>query len=149
MPIFGIITIFHKDSPSPSKYCVLHKAAGNGPDRLEIQYRSSEEDIKRYEASEREIKKFYRNLGCWPIKAIRRAPGSSIHYTGTLPMSKNNKELTCNAEGKLFGTRSVYIADGSAISPLPSIYPTFSIMAIADRIGTLLARRLRNEYVSQ
>jgi len=145
MPIFGIITIFHRDSPAPSKYCVLHKAAGTDPDRLEIRYRSSEEDVKRYEASEREIKKFYRKLGCWPIKSIRRAPGSSIHYSGTLPMTKNDKELTCNAEGRLSGTRSVYIADGSVISPLPSIFPTFSIMAIADRVGTLLARRLRNE----
>jgi len=143
MPLFAIITIFHRDTPSPSKYCVLHKSSENALDVLEIYYRHSEEEIRRIEVNEKAIKRIYRRLGCWAIKAIRRAPGSSIHYAGTLPMSKEERELTCNAEGRLFGTRSVYVADGSLISPLPSIVHTFTIMAIADMVGTLLARRLK------
>jgi len=144
MPLFAIITIFHRDCPSPSKYCVLHKSPGSGPDRLEIQYRISGEELGDIETNEKAIKGFYRQLGCWPIKAIRRAPGSSIHYSGTLPMSREERELTCNAEGRLFGTQSVYVADGSVISPLPSLVPTFTIMAIADRTGKLLAQKLKS-----
>jgi choline dehydrogenase-like flavoprotein len=123
MPIFGIITIFHKDYPTTNKYCILRESEG----------------------TEKSIKKFYRKLGCWPIKSIRRSPGSSIHYSGTLPMSKENRDLTCDAEGKLYGTRAVYVADGSLISPLPSIFPTFTIMAMADRAGMLVAKKLKNE----
>jgi choline dehydrogenase-like flavoprotein len=144
MPLFAIITIFHRDCPSPSKYCVLQKSDGSGPDRLEIQYRISGEELRVIETNEKAVKGFYRKLGCWPIKAIRRAPGSSIHYSGTLPMSKDERELTCTAEGRLHGTRSVYVADGSVISPLPSIVPTFTIMAIADRTGKLLAQKLKS-----
>lgn len=144
MPLFAIITIFQRDCSSPSKYCVLHKAPGSGPDRLEIQYRFSDEELRDIRANEKAVKGFYRQLGCWPIKAIRRAPGSSIHYSGTLPMSREEREMKCNAEGRLYGTRSVYVADGSVISPLPSIVPTFTIMALADRTGKLLAQKLKS-----
>ncbi len=58
-------------------------------------------------------------------------------------MSREERELTCNGEGRLYGTRSVYVADGSVISPLPSIVPTLTIMAIADRTGTLLGKKLK------
>jgi hypothetical protein len=143
IPLFGIITIFHRDELSPSKYCILHKSPENEPDRLEIQYKSSDNEIQNYDRNEKAIKGFYRSLGCWPIKSIRRTPGSSIHYAGTIPMSRESKDLTCNSEGLLFGTRSVYIADGSVISPLPSIVPTFSIMAIADRVGSLMVKKLK------
>lgn len=145
MSLFSIITVFHRDCPSSSKHCILRKSSGNDSDRMEINYKSSEEELGVIKADEKAIKHFYRKLGCWPLKAIRRAPGSSMHYSGTIPMSKEEKELTCNAEGRLFGTRSVYIADGSVISPLPSLLPTFTIMAIADRVGTLLARKLKND----
>ena len=142
-PLFAIITVFHRDNPSPLKFCVLHKSLDSTPDRLEIQYRSSDEELQKILSVENAIKRFYRGLGCLPLKSIRRTPGSSIHYSGTLPMSKVEKELTCNAEGLLFGTKAVYVADGSVISPLPSIVPTFSIMAIADRTGKLLAQKLK------
>ena len=144
MPLFAIITIFHRDSPSPSKYCALHRSTDSEHDRLEIQYRSSGDELREVEANEKAIKGFYRQMGCWPIKAIRRAPGSSIHYSGTLPMSNEERELTCNGEGRLYGTRSVYVADGSVISPLPSIVPTLTIMAIADRTGNLLGQKLKS-----
>jgi choline dehydrogenase-like flavoprotein len=57
-------------------------------------------------------------------------------------MTRNEHELSCDAEGRLFGTRAVYVSDGSVISPLPSIFPTLTIMAVADRIGTILSRQL-------
>jgi choline dehydrogenase-like flavoprotein len=141
--LFAIITIFHKDRPSPSKYCVLHKSEGNDPDRLEIYYKSSDDEIRNIKENEISIKRFYRICGCWPLKTIRRSPGSSIHNSGTLPMSKEKNELTTDAEGRLFGTRMVYLADGSVLSPLPSNMLTFTIMANANRVGTLLAQRLK------
>jgi choline dehydrogenase-like flavoprotein len=141
--LFVIMTIFHRDNPSNLKYCVLHKAPIDEPEHLEIHYRNSDKELRGMEETERVIKRFYRKLRCWPIKSIRRAPGSSIHYSGTLPMTSEDRELTCDTEGRLSGTKSIYVADGSLISPLPSIALTFSIMAIADRIGTLLARKMK------
>jgi choline dehydrogenase-like flavoprotein len=141
--LLAVISVFHRDCPSPSKYCVLHRSSDGGPDRLEINYRSSDEERRGFETSEKAVKAVYRQLGCWPIKAVRLPPGSSIHYAGTLPMSKERKELTCDSDCRLFGTRSVYVVDGSVISPLPSTVPTFTVMAIADRAGWLLAQRLK------
>jgi choline dehydrogenase-like flavoprotein len=142
MNLFGIITIFHRAEPSPSKFCILRRSADGIRDRLEIQYKSSEEEMRMIQRTQKAVRRFYRSLGCWPLKSILRAPGSSIHYSGTLPMTRGEHELSCDAEGRLSGTRAVYVSDGSVISPLPSIFPTFTIMAVADRIGTILARRL-------
>jgi choline dehydrogenase-like flavoprotein len=144
MPYFSIITIFHRDYQTPEKYCILRKSLDNQPDRMEIQYRLSDKEIEDIEYVEKRIKQFYRNLGCWPLKSIRRAPGSSIHYSGTLPMSKEERVLTCDTECRLHGTKAVYVADASVISPLPSIVPTFSVMANANRVGTLLAKKFKS-----
>jgi hypothetical protein len=51
--------------------------------------------------------------------------------------------LTCDREGRLRGTRAVYLADGSVFPWLPAKGLTFNIIANADRVGTLLARTLR------
>jgi len=142
LSLFAIVTVFHRDVPSARKYCVLRESPGGGPDRMEIGYETSEEEWRRYKADENAVKSFYRRLRCLPIKTIRLPPGSSVHYSGTLPMSREKRELTCDSEGRLFGTRAVYVADGSVISPMPSTVPTLTMMAIADRVGALLARRL-------
>jgi len=142
MPLLGIVTIFHGDSPSSSKYCVLHSTADGGPDRLEIQYSLSDDEERSITADEKGLLKLFRRMGCWPMKRIRRVPGGSIHYSGTVPMSDEGRELTCDRECRLVGTQNIYLADGSVISPLPSIVPTFTIMANANRVGSLLAQRL-------
>lgn len=142
MPMFGILGIHHEDRPTPDKRLSLEPAAGAEPDRLRIRYELSGEEIARQRADERAITSCFRKLGCHPIKFIRPGHGSSIHYAGTFPMSANPSELNCDAEGRLAGTRNVHLADGSLFQFLPAKGLTFTMMANAHRIATLLARRL-------
>jgi hypothetical protein len=142
MPLLGIVTIFHRDTPSSSKYCILHPSSDGGPDRLRIEYSLSDDEERGIAEDEKAMLRFFRRMGCWPLKRIRRTHGGSIHYSGTLPMSDKQRELTCDSECRLFGTKRVYLADGSVLSPLSSIVPTFTIMANANRVGSLLARKL-------
>jgi hypothetical protein len=141
MPSFAILGIHHEDHPTPNKTVTLRRGE---PDVLQVQYLPSAEEERRQHADERLLLRRFRRLGCWPLKAIRPGHGSSIHYGGTFPIvPEGDTPLTCDREGRLRGTRAVYLADGSVFPWLPAQGLTFNIMANADRVGTLLARTLR------
>jgi len=71
-------------------------------------------------------------------------PGSDIHYSGTLPMKKIPKIGESSEIGEISGMKGVFSVDGASLPLLLEKSHTFTIMANADRIGTLLAERLRN-----
>ena len=76
------------------------------------------------------------------MKVIRPGHGANIHYAGTFPIRSNGGDLTCDDESRLRGTRSVYLADGSVFPWLPAKGLTFTLMANANRVGTLLVERM-------
>ena len=138
---FGILGINHEDTLSASRNCRLEQGVG-GSDRLLVNYALSNEEEARHARDEAQVIRFFRRIGCWAIKAIRPGHGSSIHYAGTFPMAAEGGELTCNADCRLRATRAVYLADGSPFPYLPAKGLTFTIMANANRVGSLLADRL-------
>lgn len=142
MPHFAILGIHHADRPAPGKSCVLRRGGMGSDDRLEISYRQSEEERRSNEADERTVVRFFRRLGCMPLKTIRPGHGASLHYAGTFPMTSEEAPRTCDHEGRLRGTRAVYIADGSFFPWLPPKGLTFNLMANANRVGTKLAASL-------
>lgn len=74
----------------------------------------------------------------WALK--RGRPGFSGHLAGSLPMKTMPGELETTSDGRLHGTRSVYVADQSTFPTLPAQNPTYTAMANAHRIATLFAR---------
>lgn len=140
MPLFGILGIHHEDRPTPGKRLRLLKNDGEG--RLLIDYKPSPDEIARQQRNEKTLLGFFRKLGCRPVKLIRPGHGSSIHYGGTFPMSASERELTTDRSGRLAGTQSVYLVDGSVFPYLPAKGLTFTMMANAHRIGVELAKRL-------
>ena len=142
MPLFGILGIHHEDRNAPGRSCTLRRGSDGEADRLAIDYELDPELERRHRADEKHLLGIFRGLGCWPLRVIRPGHGSNIHYAGTFPLSSREEELTCEASGRLRGTRSVYLADGSAFDYLPPKGLTFTLMANADRVGTLLAKEL-------
>jgi choline dehydrogenase-like flavoprotein len=140
IPAFAILGIHHDERPAPGKTCLLRRGA---PDRLEIRYAPSAAEEAAQRADERTLLGFFRTLGCIPLKTIRPGHGSSIHYAGTFPMTPEERPLTCDRDGRLRGTRAVYLADGSIFPWLPPKGLTFNIMANANRVGTRLAAEAR------
>ena len=138
IPNFAILGIHHADRPSPEKYCMLRRGE---PDRLEVGYRQSAAEELMQHGDERTLLRFFRKLGCMPLKTIRPGHGSSLHYGGTFPIvPESENPLTCDRTSRLRATRSVYLADGSIFPWLSPKGLTFNIMANADRVGTHLAR---------
>jgi len=142
MPNFAILGIHHEDRPTAGKTCVLRRGADGAPDRLEITYRPTAEEQAVQRADERMLLRFFRSLGCIALKTIRPGHGSSIHYAGTFPITPHDAPLTCDRDGRLRGTRAVYLADCSVFPWLPPKGLTFNIMANPDRVGLQLARTL-------
>ena len=74
-------------------------------------------------------------MGCQPIKTIYTPHGGSIHYAGTLPFSESGEKFTIHSNGKLAGTKNVFVADGSGFNYLPAKGLTFTLMANAYNVA--------------
>ena len=129
--------------PTPRKYCVLRRGRAPADETLEIEYGNSAEELARMEQHEKRFAGFIRRLGCLPLKRVRAIHGSSVHYAGQFPMTREDRPLTTELSGKLRGTRAVYLADSSTFAYLPAKGLTLTLMANANRIGVDLLKRLR------
>jgi choline dehydrogenase-like flavoprotein len=91
---------------------------------------------------ERKIIRAFRKIGFLSHSALCQYPkmGSSIHYAGTLPMKKDPGRYETAVDGRLSGTKRVYVTDGACFTALPAKNLTLTIMANAMRIATRLRR---------
>ena len=78
-----------------------------------------------------------RRAGCVSSARLCKYPkmGSSIHYAGTLPMKHRPAKYETDTDGRLSGSRRVYVTDGACFTYLPAKNLTFTIMANAMRIA--------------
>ena len=136
MPAIVIAGIHHSEQYSDKKYIELHKDE-NSPtgDKLFAEYILTDEEEKAVKTKEKAYFKTLRGLGCIPISRLNPGNGSSIHYAGSLPFSDTDKPLTTAMDGRLHGTRSVFIADGSSFRFLPAKGISFTLMANAERVA--------------
>jgi choline dehydrogenase-like flavoprotein len=67
-------------------------------------------------------------------------PGDDIHYAGTLPMKKNPRKYETTLEGEVAGLPGIFVVDGSVLNSLPLKSHTYTIMANANRIGSICAK---------
>jgi choline dehydrogenase-like flavoprotein len=137
-----VLIIQHADAPGPGKRCTLRAGLG-GNDWLEIDYAPTRAERVRQERIESSMLARLRALRLWCLRRVRPGHAASIHYAGTLPMTSDARELTTDLHGRLRGTRSVHLADGSVFGRLPSRGLTFTMMAAARRVGCLVRDELR------
>lgn len=129
---FTIAGIHHPERASATKFIQLKKETNSFTgDVLTGQYILSNEEEAQCAKREQKIKSALRTLGCLPIKTVYTPHGGSIHYAGTLPFNDANKEFTIAPNGKLHGTKNVFVADGSGFNYLPAKGLTLSLMANA------------------
>ncbi len=142
LPAMMIVTVFHADEPGAGKRYWIEKDDGGGVERDHIRYEEDAAITLRRDRTEKSLFASLRKLGLLPIKRIRRAPGSAIHYAGSLPLSARDTELTCTGEGRLRPFSRVWVADASALPMMPAVPPTFTLMANARRAAHHLADEL-------
>lgn len=92
----------------------------------------------------KKIKKLLLSLGVIPLKVVATPLGSSAHYAGGVPNTKNESfPLRVNDLGELAQIDNVYIADASTWKALPAKPPALTIMANANRIGKEVLKDLK------
>jgi choline dehydrogenase-like flavoprotein len=142
-PHLVIWVVQHEDVAGTGKFCVLRQGSAAHQDVLEIGYADSPEALAGRERTQANIVRFTKSLGCWPLQRVQAVNGSSVHYGGQLPMTRDDRPLTTEPSGHLRGTRLVYVADGASFAYLPAKGPTFTLMANARRVGEVVRNRVR------
>ncbi len=132
-----IAGIHHAEHPSAQKYIRrIPDASRATADVLQATYTLNAAERARHRQHERRIASILLRLGCIPMYRIDPGHGSSIHYGGTLPFDPTGAPYTLAHDGRLSGTRHIYIADGSGFRYLPPKGPTFTLMANAHVVAT-------------
>lgn len=130
-PFFAIVNMRVSSFMNDDSYCILKKKK-DGSDYLNIYFK---------ENGKISLKNFLRGLRMLrmlPTRFAKFPPGSTSHYAGGVPISKEDKErypVSVDSNGKLHQGRKIYIADSSMWRALPSKPLMLTIMANANRIG--------------
>ena len=137
---FTIAGLHHPDAPSADKHLWMESADTATGDILCAHYTLSPSEQEKVRKREALFHAALRRLGCFPIKSIRTPPGGSIHYAGALPYADEETSFTLARDGRLHGTRAVFVADGSGFRALPAKGITLSLMANAHRTALHASR---------
>jgi choline dehydrogenase-like flavoprotein len=128
----GLLTMFYPAAPHPENYLRLGEDGA-----LELNYAKPEAGGPARGAAEKELTRVFRKIGFYGASRLCLYPpmGTSMHYAGTLPMREAPDRYQLYPDGRLHGTRGVYVADGASFPRLPAKNLTFTIMANAMRIA--------------
>lgn len=138
----GVININLSDTRREENLVTLRprQTPSTGLSTLEIQYKPPPDEKKTIAYSMKKIKKFMSGLGVLvpPGQAHIRPMGASVHYSGTLPMSMEDKPHTLSPDCKSHDFDNLYIVDGTSFPFLPAKNLTFTLMANAARVADRL-----------
>ncbi len=124
---------------------VPEPASGAGLPELEAECRLTFLEEEQIEEDTGRLKRHLRRLGCHPLSVINRGSGTAVHYGGTLPFEESGEPfLTCGSDGRLNGTRRVYVADSAPWRFLPAKGLTLTIMANARRVAGEVVKDLQD-----
>ncbi len=128
----GLVMLFYPGRVRPENYVRLTPSGA-----LEVGCESEE-----FGTLERRIIRLFRRLGYLSHPSLVQYPplGTGLHYAGLLPMRHQPARNQCGPDGRLAGSRKVFVIDGACFSDLPAKNLTFTIMANAMRIAELASK---------
>lgn len=135
----GVANIWISDDRRDANAATL-ETTSDGDTRLLLEYGDDASDLPRTESMIAATRRGLGAMGCIaPRSMVKILPrGSSVHYAGTIPMSEEDREHTCRADGSVRGFRGLYVADGAGFPWLPAKNVTFTLMANAVRLASCM-----------
>lgn len=105
--------------------------------RLRIHYAPDAGEPARVAGALRRLTRALRSLGCVvpPGMAHVRPMGASVHYAGTLPMSRTGGRFTTTEDCRSRDIGNLFLVDGATFPFLPAKNLTFTLMANAVRVA--------------
>lgn len=139
----GIVNVNLHDTRRAESYVELavgSDATGDARTKLVARYEPAPSEPADRKRALARVKRALWQLGCFvpPGMAHVRPMGASVHYSGTLPMSRERRPLTVDRDCRSHDFTNLWIADGATFPFLPAKNLTFTLMANAARIATKL-----------
>ncbi len=135
LPALVIAGIHHPEKYNAANFVKLEKDSFYPTGDKMISHYEKYDTDQQIISREKKYSSTLRKLGAYALKKVRPEIGASIHYAGVLPFSENKKEFTLDPNGKLNGTKNVFVADGSGFTFLPAKGLTLSLMANAHVVA--------------
>lgn len=141
-PALVLATMNHPDAPAPGKSCALVPNADSATgDALAVEHAPTAAETRANLESQKAILWGLGQIGCMPLRVQTMPQGSTVHYAGTLPFSDDGAPHSLDRDGRLAGTRGVFVADGSGFRYLPANGHSFTLMANAHLVARGIAAR--------
>ena len=141
-PALVLATMNHPDTPASGKTCALvPDSASLTGDALHIEHAPTPAEVRANLESQKAILWGLRQIGCLPLRVQQMPQGSTVHYAGILPFADDEAPLSLSRNGRLAGTRGVFVADGSGFRYLPANGHSFTLMANAHLVARGIAER--------
>jgi choline dehydrogenase-like flavoprotein len=134
----GVVNVNLHDTRRPDNYVTLGPGPSDAtPAPLAIRYTPMPGEAERIRGIIRRVTRALWALGCIvpPGMLHVRPMGASVHYAGTLPMSREPAPWTTDALCRSRDFDNVYLVDGSTFPFLPAKNITFTLMANAVRVA--------------
>jgi choline dehydrogenase-like flavoprotein len=134
----GVVNVNLHDTRRPDNHVTLVAGEGGGPPtRLGIHYAPPPGEPERMRQVIRRVTRALWALGCIvpPGMLHVRPMGASVHYAGTLPMTREPGPWTTDALCRSRDFENLYLVDGSTFPFLPAKNLTFTLMANAVRVA--------------
>lgn len=135
----GVVNLNFCDTRRAGNHLTLSKTVkdADGWPILSIRYRPREGEAAELKRALSRVGRFFAEIGAplVPGMAHVRPMGSSVHYSGTLPMSAERKPWSVSPNGQSHDIANLFVVDGAAMPFLPAKNLTFTLMANAARIA--------------
>ena len=133
----GVINLNFCDSRRETNYVSLIKDKNLSNSKLLINYKPMNGESGILKKTIKTLKKALRKLGCIvpPGMIYVRPMGASVHYSGTIPMTRNCTKFTTSEYCQSHDFENLFIVDGTTFPFLPAKNLTFTLMANAARVA--------------
>ena len=134
----GILNLSFCDQRRDENYLTLRQTdrAGQWPE-LFIHYVPPAGEKTLINSSLARVKRFFLQLKAPIIPGLTRLRpmGSSVHYSGTLPMNREKKSWCISENCQSYDIQNLFVIDGAGMPFLPAKNLTFTLMANAARVA--------------
>ncbi|MCA9068707.1 MAG: GMC family oxidoreductase, partial [Planctomycetaceae bacterium] len=134
LPLCGIV----EDLPNPNNRVTLER---NGD--LSLNHQFSDFDKERGTHLRQEMCRILKRAGAiWCVKREIPSQEHVAHQCGTLRFGTNPTHALADANGRMFSSENLFLADGSIFPTSLGVGPALTIMANALRIASIIAKEV-------
>ena len=130
----GLVNLNFRDTRRDENFLEL---TDDATPRLRIHYRPDAGEPARIKDALARVRRILFRLNCVvpPGMVHMRPMGASVHYAGTIPMTRAAEPWTTTPDGQSREFENLFLVDGATFPFLPAKNITFTLMANAARIA--------------